>query len=419
MPRNLKRLAARLLAATALLAPATLVAQTDDPDPNVAVQNRARPEFDPIGLRAGSFFIFPQVTVGGLYDDNVFAEDDDEESDFAATIAPRLLVRSDFSRHALTLDAGGDLAFYQDNDDLNYQDVYAKAGGRVEITRNNLLIGSAGINRLHEDPSSSDFTQGEEEVNHYLREELGLDYRRIFNRLYIQPGVSFQRYDFEDSDFTNEDYRDRNQYLGNLRAGYEISPRLGTFVQGTYDVRRYDQTPDDAGRDRDSEGVAGRVGATVDITSILFGEVGVGYNYRTFDDDELDNVGGLGYDAELTWNVTPLTTVILTGQGAVQETTVNFEGDEASANLQKLISLDVTHELLRNLLVNANASYIRDDFEGTSRTDNRFIAGAGLSYFLNRHLALEAKYTFATRDSDEEQDEFTRNIVMLGVTARL
>ena len=51
--------------------------------------------------------------------------------------------------------------------------------------------------------------------------------------------------------------------------------------------------------------------------------------------------------------------------------------------------------------------------------DNIFWAGAGVSYLLNRNLSLDAKYRFTKRDSDDDEVEFDRNIVLVGITARL
>jgi uncharacterized protein (PEP-CTERM system associated) len=83
------------------------------------------------------------------------------------------------------------------------------------------------------------------------------------------------------------------------------------------------------------------------------------------------------------------------------------------------VILEVNHELLRNVLLNGNVGYIRDDFEGVDRTDNTLRAGAGVSYLLNRHLSLDAKYDFSTRDSDENDEEYTRNRFLVGITGKL
>ena len=60
-------------------------AHSQEPDPNVPVTARPRPDFDALGIRAGGFLIFPSVTVDGQYNDNVFATDENEEEDFNVT----------------------------------------------------------------------------------------------------------------------------------------------------------------------------------------------------------------------------------------------------------------------------------------------------------------------------------------------
>lgn len=396
-----------------------------EPDPNVSVQDRPRPDYDPLGIRAGSFFVYPELRLGGLYDSNVYASDDNTEDEYALLVTPRIQALSNWNRHQLSLDIGGEIAEYPGKGDLNYQDFYIRNSGRLDINQANQINESFSFQRDHEDPSSPDFNNGQGgsgqsgEVTKYYTTDLNLAYRHDFARFFTVVGGQFTRYDFEDNDDVNEDDRDRNQYLARARLGYQISPRLNTFVQTSYDIRRYDETPNDQGFDRNSQGVALRGGLGVDLTSILFGEVSAGYSYRKYSDSELDSFGGFGYAGSLTWNVTPLTTVILQGAGDAYETTVEYEGDTASADYQKSVSVGVTHELLRNLLINGTVGYVRDDFEGTDRSDNTYLAGAGLSYLINRHLSLDATYDYSKRSTNSDGDDYDRNVVRFGVTAKL
>jgi hypothetical protein len=420
MNSKLNRLPVWLALTTALCTPSLAMAQSgEEPEPNVTVQERPRPEYDPIGIRAGSFFIYPSLTVEGAYDSNVFATEDDEEDDFFATVTPQIDAQSNFSRHALNFTVGAEGAAYNDYDENNYLDFFSSADGRLDITRDDALSAALGLSRLHEDRESADSVGRDEDVTQYWQEVARLNYRHDFNRFFTLVGGDITRFDYLDNGDINEDDRDRNQYRGRARLGYNISERFAGFVEGAYDVRRYDNTPNDQGVDRDSEGYAIRGGTEIDITGILFGELALGYTHRNYDDESLDSFGGLGGGGKLTWNVTPLTTVIFEATGEIQETTVEVDGDPASADFEKAVTVDVTHELLRNVLLNANAGYIRDDFEGTDRTDNTYLAGAGVTYLLNRNLSLDATYRFSTRDSDADGGDYTRSIVRLGITARL
>lgn len=420
MSFKLNRLVACLAMGTALgLSGAAWAQDLDAEDPNVTVQDRERPDYDPLGIRAGTFLVFPSLTVQGGYDDNVYATNDDEQDDFFATVRPEVEARSDWNRHQLDLGVAAESGTYLEEDDNNYLDFFSNAAGRVDITRDSALTGALQFNRLHEDRDSPDALGEGQEITTYTQPTARLSYRQNFNRLFAIVGTDFTRYDYEDSDDVNEDDRDRNQYQGRLRTGYQVSERLAGFAEGIYEVRDYDQTPNDQGFNRNSDGYIVRGGVEVDFTGILFGEAALGYSHREYDDDDLNSVGGLNGAAGLTWNVTRLTSVIFTAEADIKETTVDFEGDEASARFDKGFSVDVTHELLRNVLLNGNADYTRSDFEGTSRSDDIFGLGAGVSYLINRNLSLDATYRWSKRESDDGDAEYTRNIVLVGVTARL
>ncbi len=57
--------------------------------------------YEPLGIRAGAFRIFPSTDASLTYNDNVYATKDDTDSDFVAVVGPEINVQSDFSRHAV------------------------------------------------------------------------------------------------------------------------------------------------------------------------------------------------------------------------------------------------------------------------------------------------------------------------------
>ena len=408
---------AALLAANSALAQDTTQTQEGDPERNVPVQERERPEFDPLNVRLRSFILAPSVQVSGNYDTNVFTQSRNGKSDFFTSIQPTISLKSDWSRHQLNFETGADLTRYFNYDERDANDFYANIGGRLDISRDNILSGRGRVERLHEEPDSPDSPAGKGlDVVEYYRNLVELSYRHNFNRLFTIVGGDITRLDFEDQNGQDEDTRDRNQYRGKFRLGYQLSPRINVFGDATYDVRRYDETP---ALDRDSQGVNLQVGSGIDITSVLFGEAGVGYVYRKYQDSQLDSVNGVSANAGITWNITQLTSLNFTAQADVLESTITYEDDQASSNYRKSFGVEVWHELLRNVLLNANADYYRDDFEGTSRSDDTVDLGGGVRYLLNRNLSLDANYSYRTRWSDENDSEYSRNLIMIGLTAQL
>jgi hypothetical protein len=396
------------------------------------VQRRARPDYDPLGIRARTFLILPRLSVDAEFDDNAFATDNDKDSDIGAIISPTIEAQSDWSRHALNFSAGATSANYYEYQKNNYLDFFGQATGRLDVTRDNVLNGVLRAERLHESRDDPDDegnaedgptgSSGRDDLTEYYRFLADTGYRHNFNRLFTVIGAGVQRLTYDDGSGNQEgSRRDRNEYSGRLRLGYELGPRIDLFTEGRYSFRDYDkaQIVDGESARRDSHGYQVRAGTDIDITGILFGELALTYSERNFTDDAFNDTGGFGANGALTWNVTPLTTVILELTSEMDETTVEFEDDEADANFENAAELDVTHELLRNLLLNANTRFQRNDFEGTGRTDHTWSAGAGATYLVNRNLSLDADYRYTNRSSDAAGARYDRNLVLVGFTLRL
>ena len=144
-----------------------------------------------------------------------------------------------------------------------------------------------------------------------------LSFTQLFNRLNFRLTGRVQRTTYEESDLSD---RDRNDYSAFLRTGYFVSPRINTFVQGSYNIEKRDRREDFGGVDRNSQGWGASVGAEVDLTNLLVGEFSAGYRWRSYDEDDFDDKDGFGYDIDLTWTPTRLTTVALGGGGDFRAT---------------------------------------------------------------------------------------------------
>jgi hypothetical protein len=388
-------------------------AEGQEPNPNVPVTARPRPDFDPLGIRAGGFLLYPSVTVDGSYNDNIFATDDDEESDFIFTFSPQITARSNFPRHSLDFTVQSDIGQYVDNTDENFVDYGADLGGRLDITRNNRLVGGAFYEHGHDsrdDPEDPGVDVSEEPLEY---DEYGgdLGFEQDFNRFNVAVTGDVGRRDYDDD---TEADRDRLLYGGRLRTGYFISPRINAFVQGGY--RREERDTSEGSTPpikRDNNVYDARIGTAIDFTGLLFGEVSVGWSVQDFDESELDTENGLVYGAGLTWNPTQLTSLTLDADGGF------VPSDVGASNLENQVALRIDHELLRNVLIGGQIAYERDDFQDTGRVDNRFDVGPDITYLLNRYLSVGAGYTFTTQTSDDNEEEFTRNLFTLRLTAQL
>ncbi len=239
-------------------------------------------------------------------------------------------------------------------------------------------------------------------------------FSRKSGRVRLDLDGTLARFDFDNVSAAggatiNNDDRDRNEWAAKLRMGYEIVPNFEAFVRGSYNVRRYDSRVDDNGFDRESDGFEAVAGTAIEITGITFADVFAGFRSQDFDDPRFETIDGPGFGGSLTWNATKLTTVEALVTRTVEETTiVNAAGFFASR-----VGLSVDHELLRNVLIGANADYTDSDYRGIGRNDDDINAGAYARYLVNRYLYLTARYRYSERASNVAGSDFRKNVVTL------
>lgn len=386
------------------------------------VLTRPRPEYDPIGIRAGSFFFFPRATVVEEYNDNIFATEHNREDDFITQLSPGLSVESDWNNHALNFGAEGDFGIYAKHNSENYQDYAFVTDGRLDITRDAQLSGGGGATRRHEDRGNPDSDFGAKDPTVYYQYDAFATYFQQFGRFSATVDGQFFRRDYDDNENLqgqniNNDDRDRNVYGGGIRGGYEIIPAYEAFVRFDANNRVYDETPDDTGVKRDSWGYGIVGGLAFDISGITVGDVYFGYRDQIYDRD-LSNISGPTGGMSLDWNVTPLTTVGANIARTIEETTeTGASGYWATAG-----TLRVDHELLRNVLLNVSGGVTNNDYEGIARNDFIYRAGIGGRYLLNRHFSATLNYVFTRRDSKDApggDEDYTENRVLIGITGQL
>src|SRR4029077_11237239 len=125
-----------------------------------------------------------------------------------------------------------------------------------------------------------------------------------------------------------------------------------------------------------------KLGTTFELSRLLTGEVALGYTRRTYEDPRLQPIEGLVGNASLVWTANALTTVKLTGNSVVGESTV----PGVAGVLYRDVGLQVDHSFRRWLIGSVKAGFGLDDYVALSREDKRFYAGLGLTYKLNRSV---------------------------------
>ncbi|MGU3667321.1 outer membrane beta-barrel protein [Methylobacterium sp. A49B] len=239
---------------------------------------------------------------------------------------------------------------------------------------------------------------------------------QTFNRLSVTLRGSVDRSEFDnarlsDGTIINQADRNLNQYSLQLRTAYEVSPDFSPFIDLLGDTRVYDLRRDINGVQRDSDGIAVALGASFGLARTLTGEISAGIQHRTYTDATLRDINAPLVNAALVWSASPLTTVRLTAATGVTETTI----PGSSGILTDVATLEVQHDLLRNVSLVVGGSFLRNAYQGSTIRENGFSATARLDYHLNRWLTLRGTYIFQQIDSTVAGSSFSENTFLLGV----
>ena len=387
------------------------------------VTTRQRPEVIPLGMRVGTFLLYPKISVTETYDDNIFRVEEDKDHDLITTIGPEFDLKSDWNNHAFNLRGDARIDRFARSEKENVEDYNVDADGRYDITRNIFLFGFLGYSQLSEDRGSPDDVGGVEPTEYNVYRGSVRYFHRL-NRVSFRLEAAARKFDFDDVSRgptrlpANNDDRDRLVSDVTLRAAYEIVPEYEAFVRATGNNRAYRTAVDDNGVSRDSQGYEIVAGVAIDLTGVTFGDLFVGYREQWYDDDNLNTIDGISGGANITWNVTPLTTLQAGIVRRVEETTAI----DSSGFFATRYSLSADHELLRNLLLNASVALTENDYNGIDREDRIYDVGVSARYLVNRNFYGSIGYRYTQRERDSipgDEADYTQNVFTVRVELQI
>jgi hypothetical protein len=381
-----------------------------------SVLQRARPDYDPLGIQAGSFLLLPSMDLQEWWDSNVYAVPTRPSSDLVTAVVPQLAVASDWNNHALNLFVGDQSEFYQKHTTENVNNVTVAAQGRFDILRDEYLQGGAGVQLSHEDRSSPDASVAGKYPTQFTVADGNLGFVRNIGIIGASLTGDVQSYSYNNN-VTNADveipeaYRDYIQYTVTPRVTYEIVPGYHAFIQTPVNERQYDRGVDPLGLNHSSHGYEGDVGTAINLGDSLNGEIFVGYFKQEFEDRAFSNPQGLSGGANLLWNATELTSYRLSISRVVQEEAAAVTTTPSGAYVETTGKVSVEHELLRNVILTASGTYFQDAFTGVNRQDNNYNVYAGAKYLMNRVLSIGLDANFWHRDSNQPGVNYDREII--------
>lgn len=384
-------------------------------------KRKAHPEpldpYDPLGIRAGAFDIYPAVEFIAGYDTNP-GQSQTPSAAWLYTVQPELRVQSDWSRHELKADLRGSYTGFSPSQTPKLDRPYfaGKVDGRIDVTRNTRVDLEGRTLVATDNPGSPNLQAGLSKLPIYTSFGATGGLGQRFNRFDVSLKGDVDRTVYQNSELTDgttasNDDRNYNQYGGRLRGGYELLPGAVPFAEFDADTRKHDLNTDFSGFQRDSTGMTGKAGTTFEMRGFLTGEVALGYTTRKYQDQRLEDVNGLVGNASLVWTASALTTVKLAGTTTVGESTI----PGVSGALSRDVGLQVDHSFRRWLIGTAKLGFGQDDYVGLDRLDNRYSAAVGLTYKFNRSLQLKGEIDQNWLRSNQSGNDYNETIFLLGI----
>ncbi len=398
-----------LLSAASVAIVTTAAAQSEPNDNNYysrnkyeAVLERVQPEFDPEPVRLGTFLVRSQLEAGLTATSNARATATDEESDIIARAGVDVAARTDWSVHQIGFDASAYRNQYLDLDDESTTDVILRGLGRVDVTREL----SVGGNVFFEDRAEArtDFTNAIGAIRpvEYQRTGVGGNVDYTNDRVRWTNGVEVSNFDFEDSEIGaaalpfDQDFRDNDRMDARTRLSYALSPNVAVFGQATYSDTSFDSTEIVGGapRKRDSKGYTVAAGVDFELTTLVRGDIAVGFLNDDKEDDFFTDVDGLSVDGRVQWFPTQLSTVTFNAGRRVVDSGLL----EAPTAVGTLVGARIDHELRRNIVLSAYASRDAFEYEEIDRDDDITNLGVSATYKLNKRAHVEGFARRVDRD---------------------
>lgn len=365
--------------------------------------------------KLGAFHVSAGAAAEVNFDDNIFATENNEESDVIFTVRPTVSATSDWSRHSLSGSAYLQSDSFADNSDEDTVDYGGRINGRLDVKRGIFVTGTAFAEDRHEDRGNPNSVVSSVEPTEFTR--TGGELRGVYapGRVSIAASVGVEDRDFENGETTtgaeiNNGDRDRTEVTTRLRGGYEFKPGYEAFAQVSYVDTDYDEVDLDVGDERSSDGYDAIVGVAADLTGKLQGEAFVGISDRSYDAASLGDIDEATFGGNLTYRPTALTSVQVGLDRSIEETTLA----NASGFVQTAVSGRVEHALRTNILIGADLLIAQNEYEGGSleREDDIIRAGIDARYDINHNVSASVGYELTDRDSNQAGADFKRGRFM-------
>jgi hypothetical protein len=347
----------------------------------------------------GPVRVRPQVTVSGKYEDNIFLQEVNAEADFITTISPAVNIQLGRAQgNHILFRYEMDQALYARNNDENHRDHLLSLNTRLEGNRLS-LDGNDSVQFLSGILGGSLVQTNTQNAR--------VDRVAFLDRYRLEYDLTEKISTYVEGSYDATDYEkgttlyDANSLRGTGGFAFEIMPKIRLFGEGYYGQsavnpnRPFDTNDPSSIKGPHLSVLGGFIGANGDFHPKLTGSVKVGYETRSFSDSTAD-AGSPVVEASLTGRINDKTTSVLSysrrSSVSVQAASQSYASDVVTAGLDRVLSSD------GKLLVRLGGNFQNDEYENLGpfggRKDKAYRANVALIYNIQLWLSASVAYEF-------------------------
>jgi len=390
----------------------------------------------------------PRISIQEQYDDNIYLEPENEDSDWITVVSPGISLDLETPDTTMNLDYEAGFSFYQDDTNmnstrhqgrvawdqrltryltLNISDTFVRsedpiweAEGRIEE-----IARERGIYYRNSGEASLSYEFGAEDQitagyrNRYIDDRFGLDEDSVGLEGFLALDTWFtpqfgtnitSRYNR--AEFELEEWDDFEQYGAGLTINYRWQPTRRLYAR--YDLLYQDFEGEPTAYQTDDYRVhQGALGIGVTLGPNTDFNIEGGYFLQDYlNGDEND---GVTFNGSFTTRTQRLSMSLAASGGYDQD---YFSAENLGSFKYRQVLGTANYLLTESVRIFGSASYRWEDFLETDpdRKDEVWRGTAGLSFSFWRWLTLSLEGTHSQRDSDYSRMEFDDNRVMLRLT---
>lgn len=370
------------------------------------------PSYTQKPIPVGSFNISPEVVFSGGLNSNTLATEVDEVEDSFVGFTPAVSLDSDWLRHALSAYVSVDHRQYSELDDESRTNAKIKLRGRLDLGESSsVTIEFAGADET-EDRTALSNVATSLEPNEYTTASARIGFDHEAGRIQIATSLGLTSYDYDDTElegelFQDQDFRDRDELSVSGRLAYAMTRDAAIYAQATHTEADYTPAGFFTAFNRDHSGSVLLVGTDFEFGDRVRGDVGVGYQYYTYDDASFEDISDVAFAGHLDWMLTDSTTL----SAEAGRTVIDPGLALTNAAIETGASVRLEQGLTPKFFLSGEAGFTQYAFETIDRDDDRLDLRVGANWKINPSIWLEGGYEVIDQTSDVQA--FTDNRMML------